>query len=209
VSKYNDLTGNKYGRLTVIEYLGKNKQYDSIWRCICDCGTEITVRAGVLLNGHTQSCGCLQISRTRESHITHGLSRDENGKRTKLYHVWDGLKQRCYNPKSPFYSYYGGKGIVLCDEWLNYKAFHAWAMSHGYKDGLSIERERINGIYEPDNCSWIPKSHQARNRSMSVVVEYNGEIKNLSDWCDLLGKNKKMLGQRLRRGWSVEKTFTT
>lgn len=122
--------------------------------------------------------------------------------RTRLYKIFSMMKDRCYNPKSAAYSYYGGRGIAICSEWLdNFMNFYNWAMANGYKENLTIERKDVNGNYEPDNCEWIPQSEQSRNKTNCHYIEYKGEVKTLSEWSrelhvdrGLVRKWEKVLG---------------
>jgi hypothetical protein len=205
---YLDLAGKRFVRLVCIRDIGRDKGGGVLWECQCDCGNKKNVRSGKLVNGHTRSCGCLQKDITREAHTTHSLCR-ENGKRTKLYHVWDAMKQRCQNPRFTFYKDYGGRGIEVCGEWDSYIPFHNWATANGYQEGLTIERKDVNGNYEPDNCRWIPRPEQSRNRRNSHYITHKGISKTLTEWGHELGINPKVLGTRIKRGWSVERTLST
>lgn len=154
MSKKIDITGERYGRLTVLK-LEPSKKYLSMWRCRCDCGNEITAYLGNLRRGTTQSCGCLQRERTSKANILHG---DTD---SSLYRRYKHILYRCYNPKCKDYSNYGGRGIKICNEWLdNYKAFREWSLQNGYKEELTIDRKDVNGDYEPNNCRWITLEEQ-------------------------------------------------
>lgn len=158
MGKLIDLTGQRFGKLTVIERAGtKNKHVT--WRCICDCGKETIVKGNSLTSGLTRSCGCLYRAINQAgAHTTHGGSAD------RLYNIWRAMRQRCQNPNSTKFADYGGRGIRVCGEWQSYPAFRDWALSHGYADDLSIDRIDFNGNYEPNNCRWATVKVQNNNR---------------------------------------------
>lgn len=197
-----DLTGRRFGRLVVIERYGyKGKAIT--WRCKCDCGGEKIVVGYSLRSGNTQSCGCIHREQLVERNTTHGIC----GQR--LYNIWGLMVQRCYNSKTPNYHCYGGKGVGMCDEWrYDFKSFYNWAIAHGYKDNLTIDRTDNSKGYSPDNCRWITMKEQANNRSTNRWIEFNGERHTLSEWSDILCINADTLASRIRRGWSIEKTLT-
>lgn len=209
MSKYKDLLNQKFGKLTAKKFVGKNKQYDALWLCDCDCGNEKIVSAGKLQSGHTQSCGCFQRERTKEAHTKHSLYYNSEGKRSKLYHVWGSMKERCFNKNSKSYPDYGGRGVTICDEWLDYTNFHKWAIQNGYKEGLTIERDNNNLNYQPSNCRWIPKSDQSKNRSSVRYLEWNGVTRSVTEWSELTGIPSNVINQRIRRSWDINKSLTT
>lgn len=133
-----------------------------------------------------------------------------SGKGTKLYEVWCSMKSRCYNPTSKSYSRYGGRGITVCDEWWSsFSTFEEWAMSHGYKEGLSLDRIDNNGNYEPSNCRWATMKEQANNQNHTLKIEYKGQTKTLTEWAEFLGIKWHTLYHRIyRKGWTVERAFT-
>lgn len=197
-----DLTGNRYGHLTVIKEngrIGKN----ILWLCRCDCGNEINVIPYNLKNGHTQSCGCIRGS----NRITHHKSK------SRLYRIWRhiNIKSRCLNENVPHYKYYGGRGISLCEEWTNsFEKFCEWANANGYQDNLSIDRIDVNGNYEPSNCRWTNAKNQANNKTNNRLIEYNGEPHTLSEWSDILGINHLTISKRIDDyGWSIKRAFET
>ena len=158
-----NLIGRKFGRLTVVEADGKTASRHTKWLCQCECGKTKSVVSRDLLNGHTQSCGCLQ----REKVTKQGYRKIGNTER--LYNVWHGIILRCTTPTTTGYKYYGGRGITVCDEWKEYSAFREWALANGYDETLpkgecTIDRIDVNGNYEPNNCRWVDSKVQAMNK---------------------------------------------
>lgn len=176
-----DLTGERYGRLTVIREAEMMRYPSGIpnrtWECQCDCGNVIICNTGRLKSGNTKSCGCLRKEIAAKKNYKHGNSK------TKLYRIWAEMKGRCLCKTNKAYKNYGGRGITVCDEWKeDFTAFKTWALSHGYREGLTIERIENDGNYCPDNCKWIPKSEQPKNRRNCHYITFNGETKTLSEW---------------------------
>lgn len=206
-----DLIGQRFSRLTVVEFHHKEQRFNSkgikdgfkyYYKCVCDCGNECIVDRNSLRFHRTCSCGCLRSDLSVERKATHNKSK------TKLYRVWNAIKNRCYNPNQKSYKDYGAKGIVICDDWSHdFQSFFDWAMQSGYKEGLTIERSDVNGNYEPSNCRWIPFVEQARNKTNNVLITYRGETRCLSEWARIVGIYRKTLKNRLDSGWSVEKAF--
>ena len=195
--KYNDLTGRKFGRLTVIERTESNKCGKAKWKCVCECGNETTTTGGNLVQGITRSCGCLRCD--------HGKTQ------TRLYGIWGGIKTRCFNPHSQRYSDYGGRGITVCDEWrYSFEAFRDWAMAHGYRDDLTLDRIDVNGNYCPENCRWATYKEQASNTRTNRFITYDGKTMTWKQWAAELGIKYTTLHARLTYyHWDVEKAFTT
>lgn len=155
-----DLIGLKFGKLLVIEKTNEkaknNKEYK--YRCLCDCGNEVLVRGSNLKSGNSKTCGCVRIKNST------AMSKSYRKRNIRIYNIYQNMKQRCYNPNYREYKHYGGKGVVICDEWLNdYVKFYNWALENGYRDDLSIDRINNNGIYEPSNCSRFSSSNNNRN----------------------------------------------
>lgn len=192
-----DLTGQRFGRLVVIGSAGRRYKHP-LWELKCDCGNTHYCVTASLRSGRTKSCGCLNREQKSQNR-THGDSK------SKLYHIYHAMLQRCYDKSFKYYDCYGGRGIKICEEWQSYEPFRDWALSHGYEDGLSIEREDVNRDYCPDNCKWIPLSQQANNRRNTLYVEYHGKMVTMRDLADLYGVDRRRLYRRIvKQGWSVE-----
>lgn len=159
-----DLTGQRFGRLTVIGFAGKLKGKIR-WRCLCDCGNEVTVSSGHLRPDGTKSCRCLLRETVTARQIKHGLSTSQ------FYDAWAHIKDRCFNPRSKCYKDYGGRGVTVCERWIQFENFRDDMLPSFPGKGWSIERDDVDGIYEPQNCKWILKEHQARNQRKTVRLE--------------------------------------
>ncbi len=142
-----DRLGRQYGRLTVVGRVPKKGR--ATWICRCVCGAETHVFGYSLGNGNTKSCGCWSRELAAARHLSHG------GSATRLYKVWQMMRDRCSNPRNKAYRWYGQKGISVCAEWLEFSVFQAWALRSGYQPGLTIERISPPLGYRPDNCEWI------------------------------------------------------
>jgi hypothetical protein len=153
-SRIKPMEGLRFGKLTVIrlyEYRSKT-QKSRFWRCKCDCGRIVNVIGSHLRIGKTTSCGCFKV------HYIHG------GKGTRLYRIYNGMKDRCYNNNSKDKKNYLLKGIRICDEWKkSFSCFREWSTNNGYREGLTIDRINSNGNYEPDNCRWVTLSENVKN----------------------------------------------
>lgn len=202
----NNLTGQRFGRWVVIERAPDNvtpKGYHNImWKCVCDCGTMKVVRGKTLLSGKSKSCGCLRkelLSTRASKHYGFG---------TRLYTIWNSMRQRCNNPNHRAYDNYGGRGIKICSEWDDYNAFRNWALVNGYDENAprgeyTLDRLNVNDGYSPSNCRWANMREQAVNKRDSIIVTYNGESHPLTVWAEILGINYQTLWKQYKQGKSV------
>lgn len=168
-----EMRGKKFGRLTVIEYAGTKGRRRTLWKCSCDCGNTVVVDGDHLRSGHTKSCGCINKERIAKLNYKNGFAN------TRLQYAYLNMKNRCLRKNHHEYSYYGARGITICDEWLGCKGFEnfcVWAISNGYRDDLSIDRIDNDKGYSPDNCRWVDRFVQANNKRNNRYVKINSEI---------------------------------
>lgn len=204
--KLDDLTGRRFGRLTVVS-LDKYEpsSHSTRWNCVCDCGKKKSVLASCLKEGLVTSCGCYSSEQKSKRSWKHGI-----GNKDRLYRIWSGMKRRCYSESDRNYKRYGARGIKICDEWRSdFLVFQAWALSHGYRDDLSIDRIDNDGDYTPDNCRWTTKKVQNNNRRTNSMITYSGETHTAAEWSEMTGINAATLAQRNRNGWSGKECIET
>lgn len=166
----------KYGRLTVIRRVENHGQY-TYWECICDCGNKTYVTGRSLTSGHTKSCGCLQREKASEIAARGSWFHNNNLPMIKnIRTIYFAIKNRCYNRNNPEYQYYGGKGVVMCQQWLdNPETFYHWAIANGFKPGLTIDRIDNDKGYLPQNCRFATRTEQNRNTSRcNKVIDEHG-----------------------------------
>lgn len=201
MAQVKDITGQRFGLLTVIENVGKDKRGEAIWLCRCDCGNETTTTGYKLRSGWTKSCGCLQTAQRKK-----GFNKRHGMTDTKLYTIWQNMKRRCYDKNNIMFSHYGGRGICVCSEWLSrFETFAEWAKLTGYVEGLSIERIDVNGNYEPSNCKWIEKQKQYLNRTDSHQITAFGKTQTIKEWADESGLKYDTIERRINQyGWNAE-----
>lgn len=202
-----DLTGRRFGRLTVLSFArcrGTSGRSHIVWQCQCDCGEMKQTRANNLLSGDTNSCGCL----VKEGCATkHGMARKIN--RSPEYKIWCSMKDRCGNPKNKHFNRYGGRGVRVCDEWINdFERFYADLGSRP-SPKHSLDRRDNDGNYEPNNCRWATGSEQAKNRPPSKkpsrMIRFNGVA--LADRAQELGISPTTVLRRFKRGIRGDELF--
>lgn len=180
-----DLLNQTFGRWKVIDrdgFIGKN----ALWKCRCECGVIRSVPSGKLREGTSNSCGCLAIELVTKRATVHGFT-PKGVKPSSEYVAWKSMKERCLKKYNHAYKSYGGRGIVICDRWLN--SFENFINDMGYKPSEKHSLDRIdnNGNYEPNNCRWATLKEQNENRRSNIWIEFRGYKKILSEWCRLFG----------------------
>lgn len=257
-----DLTGQRFGHLTVLERAGTGKNHQVLWRCVCDCGNETTATTGTLRRGAKKSCGCRQggfqdhtgerfnhltalecvgrandgnpiwlcrcdcgnLHKATARNLVHGkvmscgcinhLGHRTHGQaHTRLYNVWNGMRQRCSNPNNGEWHNYGGRGIKVCKEWNEYESFRKWALSNGYDEDAeygkcSIDRIDTDGNYEPSNCRWVDYKVQGNNRRGCTSITADGKTQTIAEWARENGLNPSTIRSRIRSGWEPARAVT-
>ena len=200
-----DLTGEKFGRLTVIRPSGKNAHGSYMWLCECDCGNTKVLNSYELRRGNVRSCGCLNRELARDRMTKHGYSK------TKIYSEWKKMIYRCKNSNPYNSSRYAQRGIKVCDIWANdFETFlnHVSRLPHFDEPGYSLDRIDNDGDYEPGNVRWANPVTQANNRRDNVLITYDGETHTMSEWARKLGMSYSKLQWRIYNGWSIEKALS-
>lgn len=194
------LKGKRFTRLLVLDDGKRGKDSHWIYTCICDCGKTIEAHESRLIANRQKSCGCKRKEMMAAGDIrrTHGMGRSPE------HRTWLRIKNRCHNPNAHNYSYYGGRGISVCDEWRN--SFEAFFRDMGLRPSPkhSIERDDVNGNYEKNNCRWATLKEQHANKRNSRRITYKGETKTLSEWARIFGINRCTISDRLKRGLAFE-----
>lgn len=196
-----DKTGQEFGRLTVMRMAPKRGRR-VFWLCRCSCGQEREIVTDCLKPGGTESCGCFRVEVSRARMTTHGM-RD-----SAEYSIWTNMRTRCGNPKNKAWADYGGRGIKICDRWLN--SFENFLADMGPRpDGMTLERKDNNGDYSPDNCVWATPLEQAGNKRNNLRLTLGNETHHVREWERRLGVNYGTLQARVYAGWSDERVLTT
>lgn len=200
---FENLIGQKFGKLMVIEYAGNKivgKQPKTFWKCLCDCGAATEpIEASNLKTGNTTSCGCVQ----EEMRTKHGKWG------SRIYKIWQMMIQRCENPNHDSYKHYGERDISVCKRWHDFESFYA-DMGEPPSEEYELERIDVNGNYCKENCTWVTRKEQCRNKRNTIYLEYNGEKRPMAEWAEILEMNYDTLqGRIFDSGWSVEKAFET
>ena len=208
MGKFRDLTGAKFGRLTVVSLHSKpykdvwGTQHHPEWNCLCDCGGSSVSSSSNLNSGAAKSCGCLQKELASKSNKTHGM------RNLPEYKIWQYMKKRVLNTNNKNYNDYGGRGISVYSEWIDdFPAFYEH-IGPRPTPKHSIDRIDNNGNYEPGNVRWATVSEQRNNTRSNVMITFNGVTKTLAQWCRELGVSYRLVKDRLRLGWSEDRAFS-
>jgi len=188
------MIGTTIGRWLVLRLSDDGGRHVSMI-CRCACGAEKNVRVSKLHAGESKSCGCLR----NDNLVTHGMTRSTNKKESREYWVWNSMKNRCLNPKYKHFSDYGGRGITVCDRWLDFNNFYS-DMGPAAK-GMTLERINNSAGYSPENCRWADRTTNNRNKRNSRMITANGETLNLSEWAARSGLTHSAILHRIKRGW--------
>lgn len=202
-----DLAGQRFGRLTCLNFFGRTTHGKTLWLCRCDCGNRKPVTSNTLRRGTATSCGCYRKERaaaaTIAAHTTHGREPRE------LYERWHSMLDRCNNKNHKSFARYGGRGIRVCDEWRkDFAAFRSWALDSGFSPELTLERRENNAGYSPSNCTWATSKQQARNRKSTLLITINGATKCVAQFAEEYGVLPSTLARRWNRGIRGEALFT-
>ena len=193
-----ELIGQKFGKLLVFEKSKERTKNGAVlWLCSCECGNTRLAIAGNLLVGTATSCGC----ESYETRKLHGMTK------TKTFKSWESMKQRCLNTNAPDYPSYGGRGISICRSWVI--SFNNFLEDMGERpENMTLDRKNVNGNYEPINCRWATRSEQQRNKTNSLLIEWEGITQGAADWADLVQLPSKIICERIRSGWSPKEALT-
>ena len=198
-----DMAGRRFGRYTVLYRSENDKHGNAMWMCKCDCGNQKIVAGSALRKGVTLSCGCYHKEKVAKINTTHGESK------SRLFGIWQSMKARCNNPNHKHYSYYGGKGISVCEEWKHdFQSFADWANNNGYSEGLTIDRIDPIGNYEPSNCRWLSRAEQQKHLSNCRLFEVDGETNPLNTWCKIYNMPHETVRKRIAKGWDIKEALT-
>lgn len=204
MSEIFNMTGLRFGKLVGVKKVGNHpKSRRAMWLFQCDCGKTKVIAGGPVRSGNSRSCGCGIVNATIQRNLTHGLSF------TPEHMAWREMKKRCYNPNYNGFKNYGGRGISVCERWMD--SFENFFSDMGKRpsEKHSIDRVENNGNYEPGNCRWATKKHQNRNKRNNHKLCFSGESKTIQEWSEITGINHGTIESRIRKSkWTVEKSLT-
>lgn len=196
-----DISGKKFGKLTAVKYVSKNSHNQSLWEFKCDCGKLIVYRGSDVVSGHINTCGCSRVG--CQNAKRHGMSG------TKEQQTYYAMMNRCYNLNNKRYHNYGGRGVKVCERWLN--SIDDFLLDVGLAPSPKHTLDRYPnkyGNYEPGNFRWATMKEQQNNRTNNHIIEYNGLSLTLAQWREKIGISKSTMWGRLKAGWPVERLLT-
>lgn len=202
MAKFQDITGERFGRLRVISRAQNSSSGSARWNCVCECGRTVVVDAGKLKNGHTKSCGCLRAEQNRTVALKHGMCK------TRIHRIWMQIHARCNAKTGKNYEWYAERGITVCDEWSEFQNFYQWSISNGYADDLSIDRIDVDKGYSPENCRWADAITQANNKRNNFKIEYAGRTQTVPQWARETGLTPNTIRYRILHGWDPADALT-
>lgn len=200
--KFINMTGQKFNHLTVLSRNGVQGKGQAAWLCRCDCGNEATIRGDQIRSGHTKSCGCQRMVIVKAAITTHGRAR------TRVHTIWIQMRGRCQNPNNSAFSYYGGRGIQVCERWESFENFLS-DMGEPPTTGHSIDRIDANSNYSPQNCRWSTDTEQSWNKRSTRFVDIGGIIKPMAVWIKEFGIGHGTVYKRMAKGMTPEEAITT
>jgi hypothetical protein len=204
-----DITGQRFGRLSIIRRAGRTSYRQATWECLCTCGVTIVATGSNLKSGTTKSCGCLKsattVARNMSRRLAYSAVRDDK----LTYQVWQSMIARCYLRSHPSFSKYGQKGVYVCDEWRT--SFENFIKYVGTRPSIGHSIDRFpnqTGNYAPGNVRWATSVEQARNRKTNVLITHNGETRCIAAWAEIVGVGKATIAYRKRAGWTDSGALT-
>ncbi|MCL2636949.1 MAG: hypothetical protein FWD48_01130 [Oscillospiraceae bacterium] len=210
MSKLIDLTGQRFGRLTVVSRAENAKCRVARWKCLCVCGNTTFTRNDYLIKGKTKSCGCLGSELASKRMKQNPINKSHNKSKSRIYNIWSTIKQRTTDPNHKEYHNYGERGIIMHKEWFNsFQSFYDWSIQNGYKENLCNDRKQNNGNYSPDNCRWITNKENCNNKRNNRYITIREETKTLSQWAEIYKINYFTVYSRIKRGWNEIEALTT
>lgn len=204
-----DLSGRRFGRLTVLKMVPKVLgQKQTKWECLCDCGKSVIVFGGNLVRGNSNSCGCLGRENLLKAVTFHGLTGHP------LHNTWRGMIKRCADLSDMDY---GGRGVRVCEEWVgDFMSFYNWAVVNGWQKGLQLDKDikaKALGaeplLYSPERCSFVTRKQNCRTRRNSRIITCRGMTMTLSEFAEMVGERVDLISYRMRHGWSEEDAIFT
>lgn len=199
----NDIKNKRFGRLEVLEITNEKTSNGCYkWKCKCDCGNIIITNGASLRRGKKNSCGCLMIEHQKTQYYKHGHTGE------RMFNIWRKIKSRCLSKNCVDYKNYGGRGITICNEWLDFINFYNWSTKNGYSDILEIDRINNDGNYEPNNCRWVDRYIQANNKRNNCYYKYDGYIYTIAELSRKYNIDYKVLHSRLTYlKWNIDRAI--